>query len=179
MLIPTVLSNLLSACAPSVGTVTMTALVAYESGARPYAIGDNTARTSYLPGSISEAERLAQRLIDAGHNIDVGYAQLNVANFAVYGLSLHDALVPCTNVGVAARILGRSYRGAVRLYGPGQIALQHALSAYNTGRYWDGLGYAQGVYATAASLRWQDPRPAVASARRALAGHRGSTGFSR
>ncbi len=37
---------LLAACAPRIGAVTMRSIVTYESGGRPYAIGDNSARRS-------------------------------------------------------------------------------------------------------------------------------------
>jgi type IV secretion system protein VirB1 len=154
VLIPVVLAGLLSSCAPRVGPVTIGAVIAYESGARPYAIGDNTAQRSYFPASRSSAEELAAQLLEEGHNIDVGYAQVNSGNFASYGLSVHTAFEPCTNIAVGSAILRQAYAGAARRYGPGQIALVHALSAYNTGGYWAGLGYARGVYATARTLHW-------------------------
>ena len=47
--VPHALLELFLRCAPSVGAVTMSALVAYESGGNPYAIGDNTTRRSYAP----------------------------------------------------------------------------------------------------------------------------------
>ncbi len=134
----------------------MSAIVYYESGARPYAIGDNTARRSYFPTERRAAEVLADRLLAAGHDIDVGYAQINSSNFGRLGLDAHRALAPCDNLRAGASILAGDYAGAVRAYGPGQGALVHALSAYNTGGYWAGLGYAGGVYATAATLRVAD-----------------------
>ncbi|MFY9779857.1 MAG: lytic transglycosylase domain-containing protein [Candidatus Baltobacteraceae bacterium] len=154
MLIPITLAGLLTSCAPHVGPVTMGAIVAYESGARPYAIGDNTAQRSFFPTSRANAEELASQLLGEGHNIDVGYAQVNSVNFAPFGLTVHAAFEPCTNITVGSSILRRAYAGAVRRYGPGQVALFHALSAYNTGGYWAGQGYARGVYATARTLRW-------------------------
>jgi type IV secretion system protein VirB1 len=154
MLIPAALAGLLSACAPRVGPVTIGAIVEYESGARPYAIGDNTVQRSYFPASRERAEALATLLLEEGHNIDVGYAQVNSDNFQPFGLSVHSAFEPCTNIEVGSAILRRAYAGAARRYGLGQVALVHALSAYNTGGYWAGLGYAHGVYATARTLRW-------------------------
>lgn len=153
MIVPLALAHLLSACAPRIGRLTMSAIVVYESGARPYAIGDNTTRRSYFPNDRRSGETLANRLLAAGHNIDVGYAQINSSNFASLGLDVHRALAPCDNLQAGASILAGDYAGAVRAYGPGQTALVHALSAYNTGGYWAGLGYADGVYATAATLR--------------------------
>jgi type IV secretion system protein VirB1 len=132
----------------------MSAVIVYESGARPYAIGDNTSRRSYFPARRLTAERLARALLHAGHNVDVGYAQINSSNFARLGLDVHSSLEACTNLRAGARVLEEDYARAARAYGPGQIALIHALSAYNTGGYWAGLGYAHGVYATAGRLRY-------------------------
>ncbi len=154
MIVPIVLTQLLSHCAPRVGKSTMSAVVVYESGARPYAIGDNTVRRSYFPAERAVAERLAGRLLRAGHSLDVGYAQIDSGNFAALGLDVSSAFEPCANLAAGARILETAYRGAARRYGPGQTALVHALSAYNTGGYWAGLAYARGVYATAAALRY-------------------------
>ena len=80
MLVAYALATLFARCAPAVGHVTMSALVAYESGTNAYAIGDNTARRSYFPARRADALRLATALVDAGHDIDVGFAEINVAN---------------------------------------------------------------------------------------------------
>jgi type IV secretion system protein VirB1 len=142
-------------CAPGVGPVTMSALVAYESDANPYAVGDNTDRRSYAPAGRAQAEELALRLLRAGHRIDVGYAQIDSDNFARLGIGPREAFDDCTNVGAGARILTEDYARAALRFGPGQAALMHALSAYNTGGFWAGLGYARGVYASAAALRFE------------------------
>jgi len=155
LVVPLALSHVLTRCAPAVGPVTMSAIVAYESGGRPYAIGDNTVRRSYFPPDSTGAQALAMGLLRAGHNIDVGYAQINSANFRRYDLSLKTAFDPCTNVATGADILRRAYAGAARAYGAGQVALVHALSAYNTGGYFAGMAYARGVYAEASALRFE------------------------
>jgi type IV secretion system protein VirB1 len=166
------LAALFAACAPSVGPVTMSALVAYESGTRPFAIGDNTAGRSYGPANRAEATRLALALLRQGHNIDAGYAQINSSNFAAYGLDAGNVFDPCTNVATGARILRTAYRASARAYGPGQVALAHALSIYNTGAAWPGLGYARAVFATAVRLHISMGRPRSArSPQRAVAFH--------
>ena len=154
MIVPLALVSLVASCAPQVGPKTMYAVIAYESAGRPYAIGDNTDHRSYFPEGASAAEAIAHRLLGAGHNIDVGYAQVNSANFARFRFDAANAFEPCANIAAGAGILRDAYAGAARRYGPGQVALVHALSAYNTGGYWAGLGYARGVYATAATLRY-------------------------
>ena len=146
------LAALLRTCAPSVGPLTMSALVVFESGARPYAIRDNATRRSYLPKTQSAALRLATKLLRERHAIDLGYAQINSNNFHAYGLTVESALQPCTNLRTGSRILQADYARETRTYGAGQTALVHALSLYNTGDPWSGTGYAAGVYATAARL---------------------------
>lgn len=165
VVVPLTLSAVFARCAPNVGPVTMSAIVAYESGARPYAIGDNTQRRSYFPTTRARAQALATQLLLAGHDIDVGYAQINSSNFARFGLTAKSAFEPCTNVAAGARILRAAYLGASRSYGAGQIALVHALSAYNTGGYFAGMSYARGVYATAAALRFEGSAPRTLAAR--------------
>ena len=146
----------------------MSAIVAYESGARPNAIGDNTSRRSYDPPTQQDAILLAVELLRRGHNIDVGYAQINSRNFVPYGLSIPSAFDPCTNIATGARILRAAYAGTAHRYGPGQVALVHALSAYNSGSYWAGLGYAHAVFATAAQLHYIGDRRSRLQPRRAV-----------
>ncbi len=155
VLVPFTLATLVARCAPSVGPVTMAAIVVHESGAQPYAIGDNTARRSYIVRDAARATALARALIRSGHNIDIGYGQINSSNLAPYGLDIAHAFEPCTNVATASRILRRDYAGARARFGPGQVALAHALSAYNSGGYYAGMSYARDVYATAAALRYE------------------------
>ena len=58
-------------------------------------------------------------------------------------------LDPCTNLRAGWQILEDAYRIEVITYGPGQTALQHALSRYNTGDTARGFdnGYVQRVLA--------------------------------
>lgn len=130
----------------------MSAIVAYESGARPYAIGDNTAHRTYEPTTRPAASRLASALLRQGHNIDAGYAQINSSNFSTFGLDPDNVFDSCTNVAIGAQILRAAYRTCARTYGPGQLALIHALSIYNTGAPLRGLGYARAVFGIASQL---------------------------
>jgi type IV secretion system protein VirB1 len=58
-------------------------------------------------------------------------------------------LDPCINLKAGWQILEDAYRIEVATYGPGQMALQHALSRYNTGSTARGFdnGYVQRVLA--------------------------------
>jgi type IV secretion system protein VirB1 len=130
----------------------MHALIVHESGSFANAIDDDTTRRSFRPASYSAAVRIARELLRAGHTIDVGYAQIDSKNFAAYGLDVERAFEPCTNLRTAAAILTADYERAARTFGPGQSALAHALSSYNSGNEWAGSGYAAAVFATAAAL---------------------------
>lgn len=151
MIIPVALAAMLDRCAPNVGPITMGAVVQYESKWKPFAIGDNTTHQSYFPTSQASAVALASALIGRGDDIDMGLAQVNSGNLQGYGLSVAQVFDPCTNLYTGSRILVDDYRRAVVAYGPGQLALWHALQAYNTGRLNGRPSYASGVFQTAFS----------------------------
>ena len=136
-------------CAPTVAPSTMAAIVQVESGGDPLAIGDNTTRRSYYPRDRATAERLARRLLNAGHLLDLGIAQIDSMNFAGFGVTAHTIFDPCMNLSVGARILSGDYAFAARRYGDGQIALRHAIGMYNTGRLNAGARYIARVFAAA------------------------------
>lgn len=143
------LAALIRHCAPAVAPSTMTAIVRVESGGNPLAIGDNTTRRSYYPRDRATAERLARRLLDAGHLLDIGIAQVDSMNFAGFGVTAHTIFDPCVNLGIGARILSGDYAFAARRYGDGQVALRHAIGMYNTGRLNAGAPYIARVLAVA------------------------------
>jgi type IV secretion system protein VirB1 len=143
------LAALIRQCAPAVAPSTMAAIVQVESGGDPLAIGDNTTRRSYYPRDRATAERLARRLLNAGHLLDIGIAQIDSMNFAGFGVTSHTIFDPCTNLNVGARILSGDYAFAARRYGDGQIALRHAIGMYNTGRLNAGARYIARVFAAA------------------------------
>ena len=160
------MSGLLSACAPNVGQRTMAGVISYESGWKPWSVGDNTAKRSYVYGNQAQAISKARELLDLGHDIDTGLAQINSSNFRGYGLTPENVFDPCTNVKIGADILAGAYRGAYRrnwigrpirntsdLYMQQQYALVHALSAYNSGGYWASMKYAGNVYDIALGVR--------------------------
>ena len=143
------LAALIRHCAPAVAPSTMAAIVQVESGGDPLAIGDNTTRRSYYPHDRATAERLARRLLDAGHLLDVGIAQIDSMNFAGFGVTAHTIFDPCINLSVGARILSGDYTFAAQRYGDGQVALRHAIGMYNTGRLNAGARYIARVLAAA------------------------------
>jgi type IV secretion system protein VirB1 len=136
-------------CAPEIAPMTMTAIVQVESGGDPLAIGDNTARRSYHPSDRASAEALAHRLIEAGHSVDLGMAQIDNVNFARLAVNARMLFDPCMNLRAGAEILSEDYALAQRRFGSGQIALRHAIGMYNTGHLDRGATYVRRVLAVA------------------------------
>jgi type IV secretion system protein VirB1 len=143
------LAALIRHCAPAVAPSTMAAIVQVESGGDPFAIGDNTTRRSYYPHDRATAELLARRLLDAGHLLDLGIAQIDSMNFPGFGVNVHTIFDSCSNLSIAARILSGDYALAARRYGSGQVALRHAIGMYNTGRLNAGQSYVRRVLVAA------------------------------
>ncbi len=142
--------NLAKQCAPNVHPLTMAYLVAHESHNNRLAINVNG--NYHLPKQpeteIEAADAI--RWLDAhAMNFDVGYAQINSANFARLGTSGEGLLSPCENLRASAAVLTDCYARAVRILGEGQNALRHALSCYNTGSQTRGFanGYVSKVIA--------------------------------
>lgn len=127
----------------------MTAIINVESGGNSLAIGDNTAGRSYYPRDRASAESLARRLLQAGHSIDVGIAQIDSMNFAGFGVTAHSIFDPCINLSIGARILSDDYAFAARRYRDAQVAVRHAIGMYNTGRLNGGTRYTAHVLAAA------------------------------
>ena len=69
-------------------------------------------------------------------------------------------LEPCTNLRVGWQILEEAYQAEIKTYGSGQIALQHAISRYNTGNSQQGIdnGYLGRVMAAAQSINGSSHR---------------------
>lgn len=143
-------------CAPDVSPVTMGSIVAHESKNNPIAINVNgNYRLSSQPASVADALETIASLEASGANFDVGYGQVNSANFSSLGLKGADLLDPCVNLRASAAILSDCYSRAVQIYGEGQTALVHALSCYNTGSQSRGIanGYVSKVVAQVRALQ--------------------------
>jgi hypothetical protein len=48
-------------------------------------VHDNTSGKSYRPATVAEAARLTRELIDRGHSVDIGLAQINSKNLHGWG----------------------------------------------------------------------------------------------
>lgn len=139
----------LLACAVNVAPATLEAVIRVESGGDPLALNVNRlAGPQPHPATLPEAVRLTERYIQQGYSVDLGLMQVNSRNLAALGYSIAQVLDPCTNIQGGARILTADYAEAVRSRGEGQAALQAALSAYNTGSFFQGFenGYVAKYY---------------------------------
>ena len=135
---------MLSACAPYVAPATLADVIQAESGRNPLALHVNGVSTQPpAPRTKAEAVTVAERFIARGFSIDLGRMQVNSRNLAMFGVTVAQMLEPfaCDNIRVGADILAADYRRAVDVYGEGQRALRAALSAYNTGRFYQGGAY--------------------------------------
>lgn len=144
------LQALAQQCAPTVAHQTIEAVVRHESGANPFAIGINGgARITRQPLNKEEAIATANKLLAMGLSIDMGLGQINSNNLQKLGLTVEQLFDPCTNLRAAEAILRACYDPAAKRHGHGQVALQAALSCYNTGNTSAGLanGYVWKVYA--------------------------------
>jgi type IV secretion system protein VirB1 len=139
----------LLACAVNVAPATLEAVIRVESGGDPLALNVNRlAGPQPYPATLPDAVRLAERYIHQGYSVDLGLMQVNSRNLAALGYSIAQVLDPCINIQGGARILTADYAEAARSRGEGQAALQAALSAYNTGSFYQGFenGYVAKYY---------------------------------
>mgnify|MGYP001035395233 CR=1 FL=1 len=141
-------AELAQRCAPSVAVDTLRAIVKTESNFNPYAIGvvgDSVPQ----PKSFHEAMTTIARLELAGANYSVGLGQINKSNFAAYGINAAKALDACTNLSVAAQILGNCYSRAKKSGSTQSTSknLHDALSCYYSGNFKQGYthGYVNSV----------------------------------
>ncbi|APA90303.2 lytic transglycosylase domain-containing protein (plasmid) [Paraburkholderia sprentiae WSM5005] len=175
------LTAMMQRCAPNVHPTTLSAIVKTESSGRMYVLLDNgpanlpfsvrkTMLRTIYPESATEAASIARDLISRGHLVDMGLTQLNNRNLAGLGLSVEQALDPCTNLWAGSTILSNFYANASKQYRDQQSALLAAISAYNTGDFERGFnnGYVKTVIRNAGQ-----PVPALLTA-----GPRVSTGGS-
>lgn len=143
----TSLSQLRDRCVPSAPLATLAAIVGAESSGNPNALqldfphslirrrrlAPGTLRLMRQPSSAKEALEWISYLNARRVSVDVGLMQVSTDEATRRHISPAALLDPCTNVRTGWAILSDDYQIEMRTYGPGQAALQHALSRYNTG----------------------------------------------
>jgi type IV secretion system protein VirB1 len=167
------ITRLQSTCLPTAPLSTLRAVVQVESSDDPNAmqidfpkallkrwgLAEGTLRLERQP--INQREALNWLAYFQSYNIfvDLGLMQVSTAEAKRRGISTESLLEPCTNLRVGWQILEDDYRIEKKTYGPGQQALQHAISRYNTGDTQQGIanGYLSRVLAAVRRLPAEPP----------------------
>ena len=155
-------------CLPMAPLSTLNAIVRVESGGNANAMDidfpksllkrwrlpDGALRLRRQPSTPEEALAWLRYFEQHAISVDVGLMQVSTAEAERRGLAPESLLDPCNNLRAGWEILEEAYHAEVRIYGPGQTALQHALSRYNTGDTERGFenGYVQRVLAALSQL---------------------------
>jgi type IV secretion system protein VirB1 len=141
------IAALQSRCLPAASLDTLSAIIRVESGGNPNAmqidfpkallkqwhLPPGSLRLKRQPVSQSEAVEWLNYFERHGIFVDLGLMQVSTAEAKRRGLSSESLLEPCFNLRVGWQILQDAYQTEVMAYGPGQQALDHAISRYNTG----------------------------------------------
>jgi type IV secretion system protein VirB1 len=165
--------KLQSNCLPTVPLSTLRAVVQVESSGNPNAmqidfpkallkrwgLAEGTLRLKRQP--INQREALDWLAYFQNYDIfvDLGLMQVSTAEAKRRGISPESLLEPCTNLRIGWQILEDAYQIEKTTYGPGQEALQHAISRYNTGDPKQGIanGYLARVFAAVRRLQAEPP----------------------
>ena len=164
--------KLQSSCLPTAPLSTLRAVVQVESSGNPNAmqidfpkallkrwgLAEGTLRLKRQPINQHEAFKWLAYFRSYDIFVDVGLMQVSTAEAKRRGISPASLLEPCTNLRVGWQILEDAYQIEKKTYGPGQEALQHAISRYNTGDPQRGIanGYLERVLA---AVRRQQAEP--------------------
>ncbi|HHY0408108.1 conjugal transfer protein [Vibrio parahaemolyticus] len=125
-------------CLFQVHPATATQIIQHESGGKPWALNVNALKGQTppkfrQPNNQQDAIALAKQFIQQGHTVDLGLMQINSNNLPHYRVTLEQIFDPCTNLRVGSTILYEGYQRALSTTKNPQLALQKALSIYNTG----------------------------------------------
>ena len=155
-------------CLPMAPLSTLSAIVRVESGSNANAMDidfpksllkrwrlpNGALRLKRQPATPEEALAWLRYFEQHAISVDVGLMQVSTAEAERRGLAPESLLDPCNNLRAGWEILEEAYQTEVSTYGPGQTALQHALSRYNTGDTERGFdnGYVRRVLAAISEL---------------------------
>lgn len=148
-------------CVPEAPLSTLNAIVRVESGGNQNAMQIDFPKTllrrwhlpagtlvlKRQPANSQEALAWLRYFESYGIYVDLGLMQVSSYEAKRRKIDPESLLDPCTNLKAGWQILEDEYRIEAAKYGPGQTALQHALSRYNTGDNARGFdnGYVQRV----------------------------------
>lgn len=134
-------------CLPTVPLTTLNAIILVESGGNPNAMQIDfprallkqwhlpvgTLRLKRQPTTKREALEWLGYFQRRNISVDLGLMQVSTAEAHRRGLPAESLLDPCFNLRAGWQILDSAYQLEIKTYGPGQEALQYAISRYNTG----------------------------------------------
>src|SRR6202034_4693692 len=140
-------ARLQSTCLPAAPLSTLRGVIEAESSGNPNAmqidfpkallkrwnLPEGTLRLKRQPTDQREAMDWLVYFQSYDIFVDLGLMQVSTAEAKRRGIPPASLLEPCTNLQVGWQILRDDYRIEQRTYGPGQEALQHAISRYKTG----------------------------------------------
>jgi type IV secretion system protein VirB1 len=166
-------AKLQSSCLPTAPLSTLRAVIQVESSGNPNAMQIDFPKTLLKHWGLPEGTlRLTRQPINQREAlnwlayfqrydifVDLGLMQVSTAEAKRRGISPESLLEPCTNLRVGWQILEDAYQIEKKSYGPGQEALQHAISRYNTGDPQRGIanGYLARVLAAVRRLPAEPP----------------------
>ncbi|MCU6244029.1 lytic transglycosylase domain-containing protein [Enterobacter asburiae] len=140
-------------CIHEVAPHTIQKVIAVESGGNPLAINVNglSRYKTPHPKTRDEAIATARHWISLGYSVDMGLMQVNSRNLAAYGTDVAAMFSPCANIRTGSQILYNAYQSAKQRDSRPAVAVQYALSMYNTGSMERGFhnGYVQKYVKTA------------------------------
>ena len=155
-------------CVPEAPLSTLNAIVRIESGGKQNAmqidfpksllkrwhLPAGTLVLKRQPANAQEALAWLRYFENYGIYVDLGLMQVSSYEAKRRKIDPESLLDPCSNLKAGWQILEDAYRIEAATYGPGQTALQHALSRYNTGDTARGFdnGYVQRVLAALGRL---------------------------
>lgn len=155
-------------CVPEAPLSTLNAIVRIESGGNQNAmqidfpksllkrwhLPAGTLVLKRQPANAQEALAWLRYFESYGIYVDLGLMQVSSYEAKRRKVDPESLLDPCSNLKSGWQILEDAYRIETSTYGPGQTALQHALSRYNTGDTVRGFdnGYVQRILAALGRL---------------------------
>jgi len=136
-----------SHCLPAVPLSTIGAIIRVESDGNPntmqidfprvilkrWHLPEGTLRLKRQPATQREALEWLGYFERRGISVDVGLMQVSTMEAKRRGIPVESLIDPCFNLRAGWQILDSAYQLEMKTYGPGQQALQHAISRYNTG----------------------------------------------
>jgi len=133
-------------CTQDVHPTTIMRIMTVETRKNPFTIGFRIVKNNhdyYIPNqpkNLYQAKYMATWLYNNGYAFDAGIAQINSTNFARFGVKPQNMFDPCVNINIAGKILKEFYLKAKQNISDEQMALQAAISGYNSGKFNSKLG---------------------------------------